>query len=481
MAAPDPAYVPPRLRITLLAGREPPEVRFELKCAVGGATAETVEDLTACLADLGFTDLSPSAQPPTNYALPGPVLDRLAMQVGAILGPGRPLWLDLVHPAGVLALVPWERLLQPRLKVPLLRLPTAPLDLARSRTTLDVALIADDPLEKPQHMAERLRQLTERIVVETPLPTFVHVFTDADTHRELPRQGWPSGHYSEVLLYDPADEAALPPLGDSPRPDEAADSAWLRWVRRAAVTGQMDVVHLLAHGRLLSVGAALLFSAAPQAGERLSGAVTLLSSAALDRFMTQVGAWSLVLSSTPTRRSGSSQRLFADSMARARPGSVLWHDLPADSGARCLGEAYRFLYATEPGLPPSSPDLALYCQPWQVATEVSDGAAHLRTEAEPEELLTPRVRSSLEDNDATPLWIAAALRFVERTEWWLRQARTAEPGIRSALDTLSRVVAEYAEAEVPPVPTPASQVVGSAPGTPIRSSDPRRAEGPKEG
>jgi len=445
------------LRITLLAAREPPEARFELRAA-GADRNSTCADLTANLADLGFTDLGPCAAPPDSYTVPAPLLDRLAAEVGK-LDPKRPLWLDLVHPAGVLAMVPWERLFQPRFDLPLLRMPTIFIESAHSRTCLDVALVANDPSETPKRMADLVYQLAERIVLDTPLSVSVHIFTDAATFCALPKTGWPGGHRGKVILYDPVEGVTRPDSGSANRL-EAPESSWLQWVRRAAVQSRIDVVHLITHGRLLNGGGALALSASPVDDQRGSR-VALLNAEELDSFMTRTGAWSLVLSSAPSRDSGSAQRHFADTMAVLRPGSVLWHDLPSDRDSRMLGKAYRFLFNEMPSEPPSTACLAICCQPWHVAAEVGAGPAgrwHLA--AREEEPISDAVRARLEEMPGTPLWITATQRFVERTEWNLLQQEqqnlpTPEASeVRAALAALREVVDQYTAAEVPQPPAP---------------------------
>src|SRR6266566_2662749 len=84
-----------------------------------------------------------------SYAIPDVVVQGLHKKLSEVLDPGVPLWLQLTSDCGILSMVPWERLLQADLNVPLLRLPYFALKpLAPTSSSLDIVLCASTPVAK---------------------------------------------------------------------------------------------------------------------------------------------------------------------------------------------------------------------------------------------------------------------------------------------------------------------------------------------
>jgi hypothetical protein len=80
-----------------------------------------------------------------DFVLPEHAGENLAGPIDQVVPPGTPLSLELVRPSGLLALVPWERVLRPYLRRQLLRLPYFSLQPVRPRRPLRIALCLCGP------------------------------------------------------------------------------------------------------------------------------------------------------------------------------------------------------------------------------------------------------------------------------------------------------------------------------------------------
>lgn len=280
----------------------------------------------------------------------------------------RPLWVHLVKPYGALRFVPWERVLGHALGVSILMLPD--FIFARPRealASLDVALCASAPLGCEEYsVAEALRVTAHAILGGSPRPTRLQVFADAMLVPRL-KVEW-AGEIADgrVVLHNPQHAAEFVQEDPDSRLLDSSGvlrSPWLLWMRRALRARAVDVVHFCCHGHLSRGRGAMLFAQSPldRSDTYLAGPVGALE---LQTFLTQVGAWSSAFESLPDNHSDAGLRGLADEMAQTRPGPMLMHNLGLDPTGAALAEAYRFIYAAEPGAPPASSAVFLYCQPY---------------------------------------------------------------------------------------------------------------------
>lgn len=389
------------------------------------------------------------------FQMPGWVVE----EVRHHLAPGHPLWLRLERPAGYLAAVPWERIFQPALGVPILRLPEVEAALPRETPgVLDVLLCASAPVAKEHiDVVDFLTGMADRILAEVPRRLNLHVFVDQGFYDFL-RDRWGD---RPGILYDPQTAASYSVPEASERvsePQGRLQSPWLLWMRDSLQGRSMDVAHFLCHGSLSSERGALCFAESPlqNTDRRMS---RFVGSGEIATFLTQIGVWSAAFSSPPRNYSEIGLRLFADTLAQVRPGPVLHHDLPRDTGCAALGEAYRFLYGPPPGEPPASPALALLCQPSRVERPEHPGLGGflggliggVRRRG-----FSPSPRSSAMESTAVlesvssdpltrvfaaaenvPSWIAATTRYVEQ-----QTVHLAERAAASADSLKSDPVAE---------------------------------------
>ena len=127
--------------------------------------------------------------------------------------PGTPLWLHLVKPRGYLGMVPWERLLQPVLNVPMLRLPDFSMYPPRETSTaLDVLLCSSGPVAKDEfHIVDHLVTLAKQLREAVPRRTTFHVFTDAEIHTKVRQAFERQGMLNvSVIIYPRSPPDAIP-------------------------------------------------------------------------------------------------------------------------------------------------------------------------------------------------------------------------------------------------------------------------------
>jgi hypothetical protein len=345
------------------------EARFTLQGKVEGRLS-TLADLSRPGAVTGLVDVIASRGPNPEVGLSPDFLSVLG-QAMTHFGDGlRPLWVHLVKPYGALRLVPWERLLVTAVNVPVLMLPDFIFPRPREATaTLEVALCGSAPLGHEAHSVRQAMMIAVHSILDgSARRTRVQLFTDANLAADL-RVGFQTEMaLGQVLVHD--NQAAAPFVQEdvsSRLLDQAGvlRSPWLLWMRQALRERAVDVVHFCCHGRLTRGRGALLFAQSPldRSDNYLAGPVGMTE---LQTFLTQVGAWSSAFTSLPDNFSEVGLRALADETAQNRPGPMLMHNMQLDPTGQALSQAYRFIYATQPGSPPRSPALFLYCQPYLV-------------------------------------------------------------------------------------------------------------------
>ncbi|WP_329082757.1 MULTISPECIES: hypothetical protein [unclassified Streptosporangium] len=273
--------------------------------------------------------------PDDGFTVPGEVLRAVggALEAGGSDGTPR-LWLDVRQPRGHLHLLPWERLLSTSLARTVLRTPYLT---PRPPTPGDrprVVLCAGGPVFAPD-----LADLAEQWHDGTGHRASVHVFTGRDCAGRV--RGLVAGRPG-VVVHDP-------PVALAPRPGDP----WLNWIGAALAGRPVDVVHFVGAGRLAGDRGELVFPGSP-AGDGVTRAV---DGARLARFVGDVGAWFLALTSPPSAGSPTGLVGLADAVARTRPATVLVHDLGLDR----TGELPGILKMIFRGDAPDGPTPAVTC------------------------------------------------------------------------------------------------------------------------
>jgi hypothetical protein len=379
--------------------------------------------------------------------------------------PDGPLWLYLARPYGYLGLLPWERLLRPFVRVPILRLPDFVVEPPRETPkTLDVLLWTSMPAAKEEFdLMGYLGMVLRRVPAAVPRAVTFHVFTDALFYPEL-RQRWQADQLlgERVQLYDPADAERL-----TAPPDHSGslDNPWFLWMHQALKGRSVDVVHFIGHGYFTRDWPALAIAQSPVRNTNVQQA-RFVGPAQLNTFLTRIGAWAFACSSPEHNYSELGLRHLADTLAQLRPGAVLFHDLSGDVAGTDLAAAYKFLFSSPPQWPPTSPNLFLYCQPYHVSRNQTGRRARAGDLVEQQSVsrgfaLDPPpkpeapVLEMFKVEQNVPVWLAATQRYVEQLNWRLGQWEREEAeegssgrrreqikGVRGALEQIQQLVAE---------------------------------------
>jgi hypothetical protein len=425
-------------KVTLDTSTESPHIRFELEVKRGGEPA-TVAAWDCSAADMRLPDRIERRQTlyrGYEFTVPPHVIAGLKASLDRETTPDTPLWLHLVKPHGYLGMVPWERLLQPELHVPMLRLPDFVVQPPRETpAALDVLLCSSAPMAKDRfRIADYLVILIQRLQNAVSRRTRFHVFADAADHDEikkaLEKAGFPE---STAVLYDPATAAPLAvPERNSNIPDQTSriENPWLLWMRDALQGRSVDVAHFICHGYLSGERGALSLAESPLSNTDTRMA-RFVGAAELRAFLTQVGAWSAVFSSPAGNYSEMGLRQLADSIAQARPGPLVHHEFPLDPKAEALAGAYRLVYDRKPQPPPASPALFIYCQPFRVRIGAEDDTQSFAA-APPPAQPSPDLDSIYQTSENVPAWVAASERYVEQCELRVQKMRPQRPNQESA-------------------------------------------------
>jgi len=266
--------------------------------------------------------------------------------------------------------------------------------------------------------------------------TRVHIFTDQAVYDELMHVDLGAG----VILYPPGEAAryAIPAASavmteEHRTQPERLESPWLLWMRDALMGTSIDIAHFLCHGYMSVDRGALAMAESPTENSDETTA-RFVGTAELTAFLTQVGAWAVAFSSPPRNFSEMGLRVFADTLAQLRPLFVLYHDLDEGGDPHCeaMERAYRLFASPEPGRPPVSASVFMYCQPYRVKggtlpEKPRKSPAIAVAEASPD--LVNLVRSS----ENVPNWIAASQRYIDQCQWQLR--KTGPQGGQDASST----------------------------------------------
>ena len=353
-----------------------------------------------------------------------------------------PVWLEFRRPFGYLPVIPWERLVQPLLGIPVLRLPFSAVPAVVRSSSLTIALCA--PLAGTAALVEFLQE----VVPALPAGTRVEVFTtDPQAHAAGPGGLGVTFHEPPDTL----DEDREPPEISGGHGDASLENPWLRWMVGTIAPASVDVLHLICPGRLSSNFGLLDFGASPT-GRESDRALRLVSAGQLLACLTELGASSVSFASPG--RGEAALRIMAHRMSGLVSGPVVVH-APAAGHAADLAGAFRFLFGSEPEPPPTSPAVAISCHPSLLQPAAK--AALVTKEPALERKLTSAITDLTLDKGVTgddlrgpvqpPVWLAASQRILERyassligTDTDPEESETAADGVTNALKFISDTI-----------------------------------------
>ena len=398
-----------------------------------------------------------------DFMIPDWVVQKLNEELAGYMDEGVPLWIQLTNTSGFLPVVPWERLLQSRLHLPILRLPYYTLKPFTDAGSLDVVICSSSPEAKDEiPIVHLVKQITDELFASVNRPMIrAHVFADGDSYaglQEALKDRLTTADGNGVILYDPKKAPDFDP-GTHQTSDTGArsttDSPWLAWIAESLAGRSVDALHFICHGYLSSDQGALAFAQSPTRNEDRSIA-RFVGAQQLAAFSTQLGAWLIGFTSPPLNFSLLGLRLLADQIARLRPGPVLIQQDRPDIVPGLHGETYGFLCNPDADTPPASDGLLLYCHPWkikQVADEADEGiqADWLNQYT----LAKAEIIEVLQTDQNTPNWVAASQRYLENctaeilneSQDWHAASATRQ-GEEEALRILSDVLTRHAVSKI---------------------------------
>jgi hypothetical protein len=364
------------LTLYLSLQNEQTQVVFDLSLA-----GKSVGRLTATPEEIGLPMTLEAARAsdcdPDYFKLPDHVVTAVKTMVAVQKRPeNEPLWLCIDYPCGNLPLIPWERLLQPRVGVPVLRLPNLTTQPVAQSQSLDVVICLSLPETRRRKAHDDIiNRLMTGIPQDLAPNTNFHLFADQRSEQVLRAF---CDNSCQITLYDPKD---APIYGEAfiPQPESSAgtvENPWLVWVLSALKGRSADVVHFLCHGYLGCDKGKLALAQAPQLDVAPNWA-RLVDAQQLSSFLNRIGAWSVAISSPPGNASPSGLRLLEDQLSRLRPGPVWLHDMDQDRDNGLLNDCYRFLYGAGTVPVPKSAAVSLYCHPLQLKRNKVDNVSRL--------------------------------------------------------------------------------------------------------
>lgn len=412
------------------------------------------------------------------------------------------LWLQLAEPFGYLALVPWERLLRNLFNVVVVRLPTLTLTRRKPRNSLQVAVLVAVP-DEHRHSELRTSLHAKRVSAMTRAPrskqlagppedrvspeagarhlksgrqradfsalevdrlvravlrgsprrnTTVHVVATPWIYHDL-RKLWRAESWQNVVLHDPN---ALRERVQASKGAESLQPPWLRLLKEAQAGEQADVVHLLCHAHVSDSKARLVLADPLKSSIDVSSRYVSLP--VLVSTLDEIGAWSLCLTSPTGSGMAAQMRYFGCRMAELRPGPTLVTDLDRDPGCAEVEAGYRFLYSPKPIAPPPLEYGMVACEPNRAAVNLAQAVSLTREVTAPDGVTPQGAAAELMAADNTPIWLAAAQRFIEQRQLELsrleqssrsgtqgREAAAVALGIEAALIAIQKTLAARAQ------------------------------------
>ncbi len=398
-----------------------------------------------------------------HYTLPVPVIREIQNRFDGILGPDIPLWLKFADDSGNLPLIPWERLLQPHLHAPLLRLPYYVLNpFVSSSGHLNIVLCATRAVLHDTFPIKAYLNLLSRTILDALAdgqrqPVVIHIFSDDITYKQLRhdlkdrlriRDG------SGVQLYNPADAPAYVssgPLNTLRETHGSLSNPWFLWILDAFQNRSVDMLHFIGHGQLSTDLGSLLLEGVPDSDEDQNRSWQI-GAQQLATLATYLGAWSVAFTSPRRNFSGSGLRLLTDQLARLLTGSVFLHEIKTDPTASVLAKTYRFLTDESCELVQASQAISLYCHPSRLKKFVP------RLPISDQRILLDRYTlakgatlEALQSPDNPPTWIASSQRYLEQSTAEMLKASkdfsiqdAVQQGVARALRFLSTTLEQHA-------------------------------------
>jgi hypothetical protein len=398
------------------------------------------------IGDLGLPQALTGTPPVDDQALrvPAEVLARLQQSVPGYgpspVPPANALWLEFPSPRGCLYVMPWERLLAP-LGRSMFRLPNYLVRPQAAAQNLEVAICASAPLAKGWFpTASIVEALAAHYFKHTGRDVTLHLFSDA---ADPPHVAAPNGP-GEVITYDPGAAESYERPRRTARVETSArlTSPWLLWMRDALQGRGLDVVHFVAHGYLSGDRGAVAVATAPtvNSDQRMA---RFIGATEISTFLSQVGAWGLMLTGPFMNFSEAGLRALADAVAIVRPGVAITHDAGLDPFGEEFGSCLQTVVAQRDMVEHPLPSVTCWAHPAFVAFD-DDAGLHLNPDGS-SAFIGPATTDALFSRN-TEAWVASASRALERQQVrWLPDSsqQAADPAAVAALRNVADLVERH--------------------------------------
>jgi len=312
--------------------------------------------------------------------------------------PAEALWLHLIKPYGLLGVAAWEQALAGLLARPIFRLPDFLAKSAEVESVLDAAILWDHR-GGPADDALLHASLDAWLSASRRQTVRIHVFaTDPGVRSRLRTRRNKSG---TIVIHDT--DAAFRSAGpDTPIPA-------FGWIERATQGVTFDALQIAASAEL-----GVNQSTLTLAGRTERDSVRSPCVAEVATLLNRLGAWSAVISGVAGSPDEPALRHFADALAQARPGPVLFHWLASGEDNDLLTTCDILFASGERDQLPLRHGF-LYCTPALVQGDAIQHAAKDVPSAPVNDLLLQAASaapSGVASIQAVP-WVASAQRVVE--------------------------------------------------------------------
>lgn len=402
---------------------------------------EDVAILTSPIEDIGLPPTSrlgiegEAGLEESRFSIP----ERILITLKVLLGEGErryePLWIRLSAPRGLLTAVPWERLLQPALGIPVFRLPQHLICPHAPPAGLDFVICLGSSASTRDDQVTWCHDLIRHMPASLEQAVTYHVFAEEAVRQSLEARRMQFGTGHRINTYKWPDK----PVEAEVSPTHHGENCWLLWMKEVLGSRTADNIHFLCDGyRIRDEGALIL--AEPDSGKRNLIAGRLVFSCELVDFLEEIGTWSVTFTSTPAESSAAGIRMLHDRVAQQRPGPTIFHDMDYPGNLDALRDAYEFLYMP-PARPPDSGALSIYCHPlW-----TTGAPADVESLRQLQQYTLDGKVGNLLTSKSPPVWLASAQRKFEATAGDLAEAETEDPnnGRKQAREFLLNVIADH--------------------------------------
>jgi len=359
------------------------------------------------------------------------------------------------RPSGYLAVLSWELNLVPALGRPVLRMQGLPIRPLTQHRTLHLAICCSFSAAKqtePPH--DTLKRIFDQIPQFPQQSVTLHLFADLELQPFFATLQASLQSRSQVRIYPPTDAAKY---GDAERISSVPDTSdlqnpWLLWMRDSLAEVGVDAVQFVTHGYAARGHGALAFAESPMHNEDRRWA-RFVGTREISMLMDQLGAWSVLLTSSPDNYSVAGLRILHDELTEFISGPVMLYEMRDDPAQSDLRSAYEYVFGADATQPPAAGAISLYTHPdWKQPPDSDEEIPTQRWLGE--FTLSGPLHDAFASANEVPAWLAAGQRTLERSVAKMTLAaeetesgRAEQAGRQEALQFTAELFARFARSE----------------------------------